>query len=145
MGVVGMADRPGMLRFATLTTIGASTASRKCPTVQAVMAIVAAAAVCGCASVPDDGRPLTDAESATVAMSEPVPGVLVCELAGRDEVVQVRRTDEGTRYTVCAHDGRIVERDLDAAELSRIRPDLDADGMQADWGFGPLMMVDVGD
>lgn len=98
----------------------------------------------GCASLPEDGRPLTDAESATVAVCGPVPGVLVCELVGRDEVLQVRATKVGTRYTVCSLDGQIVEQDLDAAELSRIRPDLNPDAMQADWGFGPVMMVDVG-
>lgn len=132
-----MADTAGMAR-SMIRALG-SVANRSLAAV--AVAIVAAG---GCATLQDEGRPLTDAESATVAVSGPVPGVLVCELVGRDEVVQVRATGAGTRYTLCSLDGQIVERDLDAAELSRIRPDLNPDGMQADWGFGPVMMVDVG-
>jgi len=134
---LGMADTTGMAR----SMMRAFESVANWPMAAVAVVFVAAG---GCATLPDEGRPLTDAESATVAVIGPVPGVLVCELVGRDEVVQVRATEVGTRYTLCSLDGQIVERDLDAADLSRIRPDLNPEGMQADWGLGPVMMVDVG-
>jgi hypothetical protein len=96
----------------------------------------------GCASAPDqDGRPLTDAESRTTAAANST-GVEVCELVGRDSIVKVMASAGGTRYTLCSLDGAILARDLDAVGLARLRPDLDPESMQADWGRGPLMLMD---
>ena len=105
--------------------------------------------VSGCATVKEDpGRPLTDAESQTTAMSSTSTptGFEVCELVGRDSIVRVLSTDAGTRYTLCTLEGAPIAENLDASGLARLRPDLDPKSMQADeghdWGRGALMMVD---
>jgi hypothetical protein len=91
---------------------------------------------------------MTDAESKTTAMRAApteVGGIEVCELVGRDSIVRVLSTDAGTRYTLCTLDGSSVAENLDASGLARLRPDLDPASMQADWGRGPLMLMDLPD
>jgi hypothetical protein len=85
---------------------------------------------------------MTDAESRTTAAVAPA-ALKVCELVGRDSVVRVMATGEGTRYTLCTLDGSAVANDLDAAGLAKLRPDLDPAAMRADWGRGALMMLDT--
>lgn len=103
----------------------------------------------GCATVQEEpGRPVTDAESKTTAMATPVatpmaaPGFEVCELVGRDSIVKVLSTDMGTRYTLYTLEGASIAADLNAEGLKKLRPDLDPESMQADWGRGPLMLMD---
>lgn len=104
----------------------------------------AVSALCGCASIPqDEGRPLSDGEDRTTVSADGSMGIEVCELVGRDSIVRVLTSQTGTRYTLCRLDGSTVAADLDAKELARLRPDLDPAAMQADWGQGPLMMLDV--
>ncbi len=96
----------------------------------------------GCASAcHDEGRPVSDAESWTTAQVSS-PGVKVCELVGRDSIVQVMSTEMGTRYTLCTADGEMVASNLDASGLAKLRPDLNPESIQADWGRGPLMLAD---
>lgn len=98
-------------------------------------------ALAGCATTRDDGRPVTDAETTRVA-GAPQGAIRVFDMVGRDSIVQVHTTDVGTRYTLCSTTGEALVRHIDARELSRLRPDLDPHGMQADWGHGPLMLAD---
>lgn len=88
---------------------------------------------------------------ATIEPVQKQAGTPMGELIGREYLVRLTATDEGTRYTVCTLGGEVLESGLEAGDVYRLFPGLDLETLRFgpdgangsdDVLPGPLMLVD---